>query len=73
MEGKIETMYSQNPMFEKYDFPLDVVVELRQRKLSFKLKSTKEYVCEYEIDEDFPQIDFNRKSFNSLLFTCNQN
>lgn len=29
-------------------------------------------VTEYEINEDFPLIDFNRKSFNSILLTCSQ-
>lgn len=36
MEGKLEVMYSQNPLYEKYEFPLEVVVELRDRKVSFR-------------------------------------
>jgi hypothetical protein len=36
MEGKIETMYSQDPAYEKYEYPLEVVIELRDRKVSFK-------------------------------------
>lgn len=41
MEGKIEAMYSQNPKFENYEFPLDVVIQLRQNKVSFKEKVSK--------------------------------
>jgi hypothetical protein len=73
MEGKVETMYSQDPAYEKYEYPLEVVVELRDRKVSFKEKSSKQLVSEYEISEEYPQVDFIRKSFNSVLFTCNQN
>lgn len=73
MEGKIEVMYSQNEAYEKYEYPLEVVIELRDKKVRFKEKSSKQMVCEYEINEEFPQVDFIRKSFNSILFTCNQN
>lgn len=73
MEGKLEVIYSQNPIYENYEFPLEVLIELRGKKVSFREKANKQLVAEYEVTEDFPQIDFIRKSFNSILFTCNQN
>lgn len=35
MEGKIEVMYSQNERYERYEFPVDVMVELRENKVVF--------------------------------------
>lgn len=41
MEGKIEAMYSQNERFERYEFPVDVLVELRHNSVVFLEKGTK--------------------------------
>lgn len=34
-------MYSQDEKYEKYEFPVDVIVELRQSKVIFREKGTK--------------------------------
>ncbi len=38
-------MYSQNAKYENYEYPKEIIITLRDNKISFKDKISKEIIC----------------------------
>ena len=70
MEARIEAIYSQDTKYEQYEFPLEVKVEVTQDRISFW--SGEAEVERVSICQEYPIIEFIRKTFCSVLFNYNE-
>jgi hypothetical protein len=68
-EGRIEAIFSQAARYELMELPVEVRIEIVD--LDIVIWSGGAEVVKVPISQDFPNIEFIRKSFSSILFNFN--
>ena len=69
--ARIEAIFSQDPKYEEIELPSEVKIELRGSGIVITTAEGKE-LEKITISQDYPNIEFIRKSFSSILFNFNE-
>jgi hypothetical protein len=69
LDGHIEAVFSQNEKYAGVELPLEVKIELTASEIL--LLNEGKLLERVAISPEFPNIEFIRKSFNSMLFNFN--